>query len=86
MACQDRRRLLQLGLAAAALPAGAAPARRLRVLAWPGYAEPELVQAFERAHGAQVELTIIDTDEAMWARAGNGDAFDVLARESEGRF
>lgn len=80
MASPDRRRLLQLGLAAAALPAGAANGgRRLRVLAWPGYAEPELVQAFERAHGAQVELTIIDTDEAMWARAGSGDAFDVLA-------
>lgn len=80
MAVTDRRRLLQLGLAAAALPVAAADkARRLRVLAWPGYAEPELVQAFERAHHAQVELTIIDTDEAMWARASNGDAFDVLA-------
>lgn len=81
MAISGRRSLLQLGLAAAAWPAvpRAATPRRLRVLAWPGYAEPELVQAFERAQGAQVELTFIDTDEAMWARAGSGDAFDVLA-------
>jgi putative spermidine/putrescine transport system substrate-binding protein len=51
----------------------------LRVLAWPGYAEPEVVQAFERRHGVRVELTTIDTDEAMWARASRGDEFDVLA-------
>jgi putative spermidine/putrescine transport system substrate-binding protein len=51
----------------------------LRVLAWPGYAEPEVVQSFEQRHGVRVELTLIDTDEAMWARAGSGDGFDVLA-------
>lgn len=79
MAMPGRRRLLQLGLGLAAAPARGRPARRLRVLAWPGYAEPELIQAFERQQQAVVELTTIDTDEAMWARAGRGDAFDVLA-------
>jgi len=66
---------LGLGLA----PARAAAADRLRVLAWPGYAEPEVVQAFEQRYGVRVELTIIDTDEAMWARASRGDEFDLLA-------
>lgn len=53
----------------------------LRVLAWPGYAEPEVVKAFERKTGARVELTIIDTDEALWARASAkaGAEFDVLS-------
>lgn len=53
----------------------------LRVLAWPGYAEPEVVQAFERAHGAKVDVTVVDTDDTLWARAtANGGAdFDVLA-------
>jgi putative spermidine/putrescine transport system substrate-binding protein len=73
-----------LGLAALPRPAFAvgtalAAGASLRVLAWPGYAEPEVVQAFERRHGVRVELTTIDTDEAMWARASRGDEFDVLA-------
>lgn len=83
---QHRRQLLRQGLsgllgltALGVPPARAAAGGRLRVLAWPGYAEPEVVQAFEQRHGARVELTIIDTDEAMWARAGSGDAFDVMA-------
>lgn len=59
--------------------AWANPRQTLRVLAWPGYAEPEAVQAFEQRSGARVELTVIDTDEAMWQRAGSGDRFDVLA-------
>ncbi len=75
-----------LPLACAALWAGGArPARAaqavLRVLAWPGYAEPEVVQAFEQRHGARVELTLIDTDEALWQklRQQDGADFDVLA-------
>jgi putative spermidine/putrescine transport system substrate-binding protein len=35
----------------------------LRVLAWPGYAEPEVVQAFERAHGAKVSVTVVGSDD-----------------------
>lgn len=53
----------------------------LRVLAWPGYAEPEVVKSFEHIHGVQVELTIIDTDEALWRRisANHSSDFDVFA-------
>ena len=53
----------------------------LRVLAWPGYAEPEVVRSFEARTGAHVELTVIDTDESMWQRlnAHGGQDFDVFA-------
>lgn len=75
--------LLRLGLLALAL--AWAPTRAeaplLRVLAWPGYAEAEVVKEFERKTGARVELTVIDTDEALWARASSkaGTEFDVLS-------
>lgn len=66
-------------LALAGVQAAAAPV--LRVLAWPGYAEPEVVRAFEAKTGARVELTVIDTDESMWQRlnANTGSDFDVFA-------
>ena len=65
----------------------------LRVLAWPGYADSETVKAFEARYHAKVEVTVVDSDEALWARlhsnanpagATNGmpattPAFDVLA-------
>ena len=66
-------------LALACVHAAAAPV--LRVLAWPGYAEPEVVRDFEAKTGAHVELTVIDTDESMWQRlnANGGADFDVFA-------
>ena len=81
-----RKCLVQLagcGVAACGVPLsvwGATPPV-LRVLAWPGYAEPEVVQAFERAHSVKVALTVVDSDDALWQRAtSNGAAdFDVLA-------
>lgn len=74
-----RRSVLLTGLAAPVLAAAARPL--LRVLAWPGYAEPEVVQAFERETGARVELTVIDTDEALWQRlsARGGVDFDLVS-------
>lgn len=76
---QGRWFALAVLLALACMHAAAAPA--LRVLAWPGYAEPEVVRAFEARTGARVELTVIDTDEAMWRRlnANGGADFDVFA-------
>lgn len=52
----------------------------LRVLAWPGYAEPEVVQSFEREHGARVEVTVVTSDATLWQKisAHNMD-FDVFA-------
>ena len=53
----------------------------LRVLAWPGYAEPEVVKAFETRTRARVELTTVDTDEALWQKITDpsGPGFDVFA-------
>lgn len=53
----------------------------LRVLAWPGYAEPEVVAAFEQRSGARVELSLVDSDTVLWQRLAHNRAqdFDVFA-------
>ncbi|MCH8179997.1 MAG: extracellular solute-binding protein [Proteobacteria bacterium] len=56
----------------------------LRVLAWPGYAEPEVVSSFEARTGTRVAVTVIDTDEALWQRIGEAEhnprgGYDVFA-------
>ncbi len=53
----------------------------LNVLAWPGYADADLVQIFEKRFNVNVEVTTIDTDDAMWNRLteDNGTKFDVFA-------
>ncbi|SAL33894.1 ABC spermidine/putrescine transporter, periplasmic ligand binding protein [Caballeronia cordobensis] len=53
----------------------------LRVLAWPGYADPDVVKTFESRFNARVEVTLVDSDEALWIKmhAGGKSQFDVLA-------
>ncbi len=53
----------------------------LRVLSWPGYADADLVKAFEARTGSQVSITFIDSDDALWERVqrNNGQDFDVFA-------
>ncbi len=53
----------------------------MRILAWPGYADPDVVKTFEQRTGAKVEVSYIDTDEALWARISKNQAgdFDVFA-------
>lgn len=53
----------------------------LRVLAWPGYADDDWVSAFEKRFHAKVEVTFVDSDEALWARMHSAvpPPFDVLA-------
>ena len=53
----------------------------LRVLAWPGYADADLVKVFEQRTGAKVEVTFIDTDEALWQKIAENKTyqFDVFA-------
>lgn len=62
-----------------AATAGAQPL--LRVLAWPGYADPDVVKVFEKRTGAKVEVTYIDSDEALWAKLHTNQAadFDLFA-------
>lgn len=53
----------------------------LRVLAWPGYADADVVKTFEARYNAKVEVTLVDSDEALWAQmhAQSTPRFDVLA-------
>ena len=53
----------------------------LRVLAWPGYADNDVVKTFETRFNARVEVTFVDSDEALWDKmhAGGQPRFDVLA-------
>jgi len=73
--------LLCLPLLAFLAPPTAIAADVLRVLAWPGYADPDIVKTFEQRSGAKVEVTYIDSDEALWQRIAKsrGEDFDVFA-------
>jgi putative spermidine/putrescine transport system substrate-binding protein len=68
------------GGAFSAIPA-AAGENILRVLAWPGYADSDVVKDFEARYHAKVEVTLVDSDEALWDKmhAGGTPQFDVLA-------
>ncbi|OGO96380.1 MAG: spermidine/putrescine ABC transporter substrate-binding protein [Curvibacter sp. RIFCSPHIGHO2_12_FULL_63_18] len=72
---------LAFALAACLLGSTVHAGGTLRVLAWPGYADPDIVKAFEQRTGAKVEVSYIDTDEALWARIAknHGGDFDVFA-------
>lgn len=71
------------GVCAALLPFSFAAHDRptLRVLAWEGYADPEVVAAFERATGATVEVTYVASDDDLWGKmtTHGGRDFDVFA-------
>jgi putative spermidine/putrescine transport system substrate-binding protein len=72
--------LFLTGCLLAAAPATAA-ASVLRVLAWPGYADSDVVKAFEARFHTTVEVTLVDSDEALWDKmhAGGTPHYDVLA-------
>jgi putative spermidine/putrescine transport system substrate-binding protein len=77
-------RTLLLSVAALLLCSFIAPVQAatpvLRVLAWPGYAEAEVVQSFERAHGVRVEVTVVTSDATLWQKiSGHNMDFDVFA-------
>jgi putative spermidine/putrescine transport system substrate-binding protein len=59
----------------------AAAGKVLRVLAWPGYADADVVKTFEARYNAKVEVTWVDSDEALWTQMHAQDTppFDVLA-------
>jgi putative spermidine/putrescine transport system substrate-binding protein len=69
-----------VGLSVSATPAQAGE-KVLRVLAWPGYADDDVVKKFEARYGAKVEVTLVDSDEALWAQMHSRPTppFDVLA-------
>ena len=53
----------------------------LRVLAWPGYADPDVVAEFEQRHHVRAEITTIDSDLDLWTKINrnHGQDFDVFA-------
>ena len=74
------RQAAAIGLMAL-LPLAAFGAETLRVLAWPGYADADIVKAFEQRHGVSVQVTVVGSDETLWERASGNDGadFDVFA-------
>lgn len=74
-------RHLFLLLAAMFFPAFASALETLRVLAWPGYADPDVVKVFEQRTGTRVEVTTIDSDDLLWQHISQRQAadYDVFA-------
>jgi putative spermidine/putrescine transport system substrate-binding protein len=53
----------------------------LRVLAWPGYADPDIVKRFEERYKVKVQVSVVSSDESLWERvnANGGNDVDVFA-------
>lgn len=65
-----------------ALPSAPVHAQEtLRILAWPGYADSDLVEEFADRHDVKVEVTLVDTDEVLRAKMdlNQGGNYDVFA-------
>jgi putative spermidine/putrescine transport system substrate-binding protein len=75
------RRHFCLALAATGPSAARAAPGPLRVLAWPGYADPDIVRSFEQRSGVKVELSYVDNDVVLWQRVSHNEGrdFDVFA-------
>ncbi len=72
---------LAIGMAATLANCAALAHDTLRVLAWPGYADRDIVRTFEQHFDVSVQVTIVDSDEDLWARvnARQGGPYDVFA-------
>lgn len=53
----------------------------LRVLIWPGYADPDIVKLFEDRFDAEVQVSYVVSDDELWTRTNEkgGNNFDVFA-------
>ena len=74
-------RLLAVWSALLALSLPVYAGETLRVLAWPGYADSDLVKKFEQRFGVQVEVSFVSSDEVLRnkIRSNQGGDFDVFA-------
>jgi len=50
----------------------------LRLLAWDGYADAEIVSAFEQRYNVDIDVTYVSSDDDLWYKINNA-AFDVFA-------
>lgn len=66
-------------LVAMSNPAFASPP--LRILAWEGYADPDVVDSFSKKYQVQVEVTIVTSDDELWERINKnqGRDYDIFA-------
>ena len=53
----------------------------LRILAWPGYADPDVVRTFAEQEDVEVEVTLVGSDDELRQKltADNGSHYDVIA-------
>jgi putative spermidine/putrescine transport system substrate-binding protein len=75
---------LMLHLVAAAVMALSLPAfatTHLRILAWPGYADSDLVAEFEQQAGVRVHVSYVNSDDELWEKINRnkGSDFDLFA-------
>ena len=74
-------RTLSTGLVVLATLGAAQATEVLRILAWPGYADPDIVKTFEQRKGIRAEVTYIDSDLDLWKKINQnkGKDYDVFA-------
>lgn len=68
-------------LAATSLSSEAIARERLRILAWEGYADQEVVVMFERRYNVDVDVVQVDSDDDLWDKVNRNDGadYDVFA-------
>ena len=76
-----QRLLLAAALAGLAASGPARAQETLRVLTWPGYADPDLVKRFEQRHKVRVEVSYVGSDDALRQKLAANAArdYDVFA-------
>jgi putative spermidine/putrescine transport system substrate-binding protein len=79
--CAGVAALLAVGMSALLAPFAAQATTVLRVLSWPGYADPDVVAVFEKRHRVKVEITTVASDDVLRAKLASteGAGFDLVA-------
>jgi putative spermidine/putrescine transport system substrate-binding protein len=70
-----------IGLVLSISAAMASAKEVLRILTWPGYAEPEQVKLFEKRFDVTLDISYVGADDELWQRASRnqGRNFDLIA-------
>lgn len=55
--------------------------QQLKILAWEGYADADLVREFEQQHQVKVAITFVYSDDELWSKVteASNDGYDLLA-------
>jgi putative spermidine/putrescine transport system substrate-binding protein/spermidine/putrescine transport system substrate-binding protein len=61
--------------------AGSTTAKEINLLTWEGYASPTIVKGFEQATGIKVNVSLVGSDDELFAKlkAGGGKQVDIVA-------